>query len=1104
VVWGMSEALDVEAILGQARDQERAYDWIRAVESYKKAQGLVSETDFLKMGQVQERVGYALYRAAMQAESVEQFGERMHEAVANYEKANEFYERFGEPGKTPRMLRCDAMIAYLGYWLAPEVPEKRRLLDKCWQRTKEALKAFEEAGDKLEYGKTYNQLSSSAYQLFALEWDFGASPKIMGKALEYGEQTITLLSNAGDAFELARAYAKTDHYLSMFGWYFIPEIDEKEKYYQKSQDYWHKANEFSEEAALLELLSVSDYSLADFLSVDAILELYEKALGCAEKTKDKYLIGTAMDMLAYANFWKASGVEDPDKRMETYRKALQYAEDANHQFSSISYVSPRNCSLWTGAPHAEYCQELALWETDLRKRRELLEKAVMDGTQAIKQAESTGYPEIIWLANHVLSKALVSLAQIETNPEEKKSLLEKALEHRNETIRISEQFGFFVYWDFGWNWNYLADLKAELSNLEKDSENKKNLLEEAISNKERGLQLIIKVVLYHEKRGVLTYFSALGGYLYSLGELFNRLYGLTHSNEHQRKAMKTFEEAAESFQRLNLFSRVAECYWKVARGYDAIGEYLKAAENFTLASNSYTSTAKKIHQLKDFYQDHAVYMEAWSEIEKARHYHGRQEYGIAKEHYEKAATAQKSLKQWSYLAPNYAACAQVECAEQSSRMEKSEEAITAFKEATKLFNETKKSLQTKLSKTEDLDEKQMVTSLIKATDLRLEYCTARITLEEAKTLDRKGDHYASSEKYGSAIETFEKMAHALESEQDQKEIRFIISLSRAWQKMTQAEAEALPTLYMEASQLFEEAKELGPSEKAKMLALGHSRFCRALEAGTKFADTREITLHSAAIKYLESAANYYVRAGFQNASEYAKATGLLFDAYIYMDNAKKEIDPEKKAKLCVMAERVLKTSADSYMKAGYPGKKEHVLRLLETVKEERELAVSLTEVLHAPIIASTTALPAPTPTPEKAVGLEKFEHAEIHATVIAGQKELKVGDNLELEIELVNTGKGPALLTKISEVFPEGFEIIEKPEVCRVEDGCLSMKGKRLDPLKTEEVRLVLKPNVKGVFPLKPTILYLDENGKYKAHEPKPINITVKELGIKGWLKGER
>jgi hypothetical protein len=66
------------------------------------------------------------------------------------------------------------------------------------------------------------------------------------------------------------------------------------------------------------------------------------------------------------------------------------------------------------------------------------------------------------------------------------------------------------------------------------------------------------------------------------------------------------------------------------------------------------------------------------------------------------------------------------------------------------------------------------------------------------------------------------------------------------------------------------------------------------------------------------------------------------------------------------------------------------------------------------------------------------------------------------------------------------------------------MKGKRLEPLKTEEVKLVLRPTVQGMFSFKPTVLYLDERGKYKSHEPEPVTIVVKELGIKGWLKGER
>jgi hypothetical protein len=498
-------------------------------------------------------------------------------------------------------------------------------------------------------------------------------------------------------------------------------------------------------------------------------------------------------------------------------------------------------------------------------------------------------------------------------------------------------------------------------------------------------------------------------------------------------------------------------------------------------------------------------MQAWYEIEKARHHHERQEYGSARAHFEKAAELHKSLRQWCYLTPNYAAWAQIENAEDLSRKEQTEEALQAFKEAVRLFNETKKSLQSQVTKIENADEKQMATNILKATDIRREYCIGRIALEEAKILDRKGDHYLASQKYGSAAEAFEKIEQALESDQERKEIGLIKSLSQAWQKMMLADARASPELYLEASGLFEQASKDSYTEATGFQALGHSRFCRALEAGTRFADTRDRTMHTKAVQFLESAANYYAKAGFQKASEYVKATGLLFDAYVSIDNAKKEEDPEKKAKLYIIAEKVLQTAAGSFMKAEHPEKREQALRLLERVKEERELAVSITEVLHVPsIISTTTSFTAPTPTSEEAVGSERFEQADIQANLIVRQKELKVGEPLNLEIELVNAGKGPALLIKVNEVIPEGFELGEKPETCRVEGSYIDMKGKRLGPLKTEELRLILKPKVQGTFSLKPTVLYLDENGKYKSHELETVTIIVKELGIKGWLKGER
>ena len=179
---------------------------------YEKALDSVSVIDLLKMGQIQERIGYTLYRAAMQAERPAEFGERMIQSVANYQKAKEFYGRMSEQAKTPRILRCDAMIAQLSYWLTSEASEKKRLINASWRLAKECLKAFELVDSALEYGETFNQLSASVDLGFSFEWL--QTRKIMiEEALECGELAIRFLSTTRNSFELATAYMKTATFL---------------------------------------------------------------------------------------------------------------------------------------------------------------------------------------------------------------------------------------------------------------------------------------------------------------------------------------------------------------------------------------------------------------------------------------------------------------------------------------------------------------------------------------------------------------------------------------------------------------------------------------------------------------------------------------------------------------------------------------------------------------------------------------------------------------------------------------------------------------------------------------------------------------------------
>lgn len=120
--------------------------------------------------------------------------------------------------------------------------------------------------------------------------------------------------------------------------------------------------------------------------------------------------------------------------------------------------------------------------------------------------------------------------------------------------------------------------------------------------------------------------------------------------------------------------------------------------------------------------------------------------------------------------------------------------------------------------------------------------------------------------------------------------------------------------------------------------------------------------------------------------------------------------------------------------------------------------------------------------------------ARIQANLILKAEEAKVGEDVELEIELVNLGKAPALLIKIEEILPTGFELVAKPNYCRHEDTHLDMNRKRLDPLMTEEIRLTLRSFAKGTYVMKPKITCTDATGHQISCEPKPITIKVSEI----------
>jgi KaiC/GvpD/RAD55 family RecA-like ATPase len=1085
----------LQPLVKKARKQEREYQWLAAAESYLEELSSGTTTgDFARSeeAKIWERIGFCYSLASRQTEREEEFRSLMRRAIEAYKKAAHSFEKQGSVKEQGKSAQCNAMATYLGSWLASDPSKKREMSDDCVKFGRKSLDAYEKASDELCYGKMCSDLLLPLYERLYIASDSKDLREIAEEGVNYANKAITILSKLGSKSELLRAYFAA----SLQGWYAanVAEQEEKSKELaQRSLGYSDEALKLCEHVNNHYYSAMSNWAAAFCTllftdKVESSLEYAKKMLREGTTVRDNYLRGVACYVLAFVTNWMMVREEDPDKKKRENEEIIKYAENA------LRYLGPVCQDLFIAETYLFYVESYSSLannvEYSLEQRRDTLRKGVEIGRKGLEHANRSGSQDALLSALHALSKVLHSCSNFETG-RDKMLLLEEALARRQEYDKLVERLVPANDWIRGVGLNYEGLIGLDLARQERNRDKKVLLLENAVKNMEDGLNRCQAWIL---SRSAPTRIAAVGTFEDGFGTMLNELYLLTNDKGIPSKAIAAHKDAAVLFKKVNLMNRAAEAYWKMASEQDSRAEHLEAAESFENAEAEYRTAALRTPHFEGFYLDYASYMEAWAEIVRAKSAHEHEEYAIAVKHYAKVAGLLEKSKVWGYQSSNFRAWSLLEEAEDSSREGKSIESAETFKKAVELFKTAREVFEKQIDKTQNIDEKTKAAELCKASMRRMEYCLARVSVEEARMYDQKGEYVKSAEKYGLAASCFEKILETMETENERREMKPIACMCRAWQKMKMADGRVSPELYHEASELFLEAKQYDSRDRTILLALGNSSFCRALEHGARFEGTREKDDFFRTKQYLGSAASYYLKAGHESASTWTNATEILFDAYNYLICAELESDPEKKMKQYLVAERCLKESAGLYETAGYIGKREEVLKILGRVEQKREFALSLGGLLAAPAeVSSTQSVPAPNLTVEEPVGLSKFDHAFVRANVVAPQKELKVGEDLHLRLELINVGKSPAFLTEIAEVVPQGFDLVQEPEMYNVEDSSLNMKGKQLNPLKTDEIRVVLRSFEKGSFAVKPKITYLDEEGNRTSCEPDPITITVSE-----------
>ena len=1084
----MQGAAVLQEVLTQASERTKRYEWMAAAEIYSKALdslGADRSRDYLRLS---EELAQCYYKAAFQAKNHEEFGLIMSRSRDAYDNSSIAYQKVGDE-ITSRRMRTKK--TFTEYWLAPDTPSKLKHLRDCRAMSAETLTI---ARTNHDAQRLLDALKDELAYLVGVPLIFaepsGVPHEHFQRVASAAEATIRGFEASGDDTDLLDCL-----YMAVWGLGFSAISAEESKALEKQLiELGELADRVAKRlrtpyATTIGKLILHFIAFGPQGNLAKALNALEEALEAAMPTGDTFLIGGVYATIPLLAVWTELP-EDVEQRRVLLEKGIRQGPNSVRNLEVST--SPQWLS-WAYSFWAECYVSLARFvETDVKAKEAQVGKAL---EIAKKGAE---YDEENWgWCSHTISKCLYLRATWSRDASEKKRLLAEALPLRERELKRVEITYPPDSFDRAVMYNYIALVKGELSALEQNPATKAQLLQSAISNMAKCLEIGIKWPT-PERMVTLARFHE------QYADLLVQLYTLTHDKNNIVQSINASERAADYLEKAGQYGIEAGIWWKIGNTYESIGDYQKSSDAFKIAAGKYEEASKKHPSVADTFSDLTSYMRAWTSIEQARLHHAEDQYSAAAGDYLTAASILDLTKRWKHMAGHYQACASLERGEAQSREENHEESFRSFQSALHEFQQTERELDKKIS--EDRANENMVEleNWLRITRGRQGYSRGRLDLEQAVILDMKGEEDASGRKFGSASEIFRELAEKSSTEQSKRELETLAYMCDAWAKMKLAEVKASHELYAEAAQSFTKVQETTSSNRYRLLALANASMCHALETGTRFRQTRDSQLYSEIKKNLETASDYYQRAGLTKAAEWIRATQRLFDAITYLTGAETEMDSKKKAELYHLSEKHLQLAAKLYEKAGYPSKKDEALKHLERAREEKELLLTpLAALADNPAIVGVSVAPVSL-VRDQAVGLEKFDAAHVVGNMGLPEHECGIGSDLTLELELANVGKTSATLIKLENIAPIGLEINKQTSPNRYEDNYLDLKGKRLDYMKSHEVKVSLKARQKGTFELRPRILFVDEQGNYKSYQFEPTTVTVRELGMAGWLKGPK
>jgi hypothetical protein len=108
------------------------------------------------------------------------------------------------------------------------------------------------------------------------------------------------------------------------------------------------------------------------------------------------------------------------------------------------------------------------------------------------------------------------------------------------------------------------------------------------------------------------------------------------------------------------------------------------------------------------------------------------------------------------------------------------------------------------------------------------------------------------------------------------------------------------------------------------------------------------------------------------------------------------------------------------------------------------------------------------------------------------RRHMIIGEEFEMRFDLVNVGRKPCTVIKITDAISSEFNVVSFPSFCGLQNGDLLLNQKVVGEFEVETIKLKVKAMKADDFTISAKVIFMDDLGERKTFKVNTISIKAK------------